>query len=922
MADQLTKTTQGETESTTTEHALSWHASPEEAVYKHLRTAPEGLSTEEAGGRLREYGPNLLPGKKPPTLVEIVLHQFKSPLIYILLIAGIVSVIVGDVNDALFIFAVLVLNAAIGAVQEWRAEQSAHALQTLLKIHARVRRGGETVTVSAEELVPGDVVLLESGDKVPADLRLITLKNLTIDEAFLTGESLPAQKVKGLLAEDVPVSDRKNMAFAGATVVTGRGMGLVVGTGLKTEVGQIARSLTEVESAKPPLVIRMERFATQIGLGVLVFAAVLGSVLVMRQMPVYEVFFVMVAMVVSAIPEGLPVAMTVALSLATSRMTKRKVIARRLVAVESLGSCTTIASDKTGTLTVNQQTVKVIVLPDGARAAIGGQGYNDDGEVAIEGATSNGDSLRRRLEEIGRSGIFCNEGSLIKRPDGWHTSGDSMDIALLSLGHKLGLEPDQSRRQGSVLGEIPFESEKRYAATAYRLGRESRLVVKGAVEAVTPFCAWMRTGAGDAELDASLLQRQAEELAEGGYRVLALATRGYSEGESSDGISETHLRNLVMLGLVGFMDPLRPEVKEAVDRAHGAGVKVVMITGDHPATALAIARQLDIARSGVEVLTGAEMAEGVVHDTPEFHARLRRARVFARVTPQQKLDIVEHLMRLGDFVAVTGDGVNDAPALNRANIGVAMGSGTEVAKDAAEIIVTDDNFASIVNGIEEGRYAYANVRKVTLFLISTGFAELVLIGTSVAMGMPIPLLAAQILWLNLVTNGIQDVALAFEAGEKGVMNFPPRRPTEGIFNRKMIEQVLVGGLVMAAICIAAWLYIVENGADETALAEGRNIILALMIMLQFYHVLNCRSEYRSAFRIPLRNNRILAIGMVVAFSVHLAATHIPLTQTLLRVTPLPLEKWLLLGALAAILMAVMEGYKWLRRGDVPTGVAH
>lgn len=886
-----------------------WHAFSEETLYHKLRTGPEGLSGEEADERLREYGQNVLPGKRPPSLLRVVWHQFASPLIYILLIAGSVSLVIGDLKDAIFIFGVILLNTTIGAGQEWRAEQSAHALQSMLKIKARVRRSGDVRQIPAEELVPGDIILIEPGDKVAADIRLKSALNLSIDEAFLTGESLPVQKNTAVLSEETLLSERANTAYAGAIVTTGRGTGLVVATGSHTEVGKIARSITEKEAAEPPLVIRMKRFARQISIVVLGFAIILGLLSGARGIPFREVFFVMVAMSVSAIPEGLPVAMTVALSLATSRMARRKVIARKLVAVESLGSCTAIASDKTGTLTVNQQTAKVVVFPDGTRVGISGQGYNGKGRAYIENGETLGEPLLSSMSDLARAGVLCNEGSLSVENGAWRHSGDAMDVALLALGRKLGIDSEAAQRRVNIVGEIPFESEKRFAVVAYRgtrIDHKVSLAAKGAVETILPFCSRMRTGSGDKPLDVAGLQLRAEELAEGGYRVLAIATGRLSGDKHPEKIDESDLTDLVLLGLVGFIDPLRPEVKEAVSLAHKAGVKVVMVTGDHPATALAIARELGVAGSPEQVITGAGIEAAVSADTPEFHEQLRHIRVFARVTPQQKVDIVDSLMELGDFVAVTGDGVNDAPALSRSNIGVAMGSGTDVAKDAAQIIVTDDNFASIVNGIEEGRYAYANVRKVTLLLISTGFAELVLIGATVVLNMPAPFLAVQILWLNLVTNGIQDVALAFEAGEKGIMKLGPRRPTEGIFNRKMIEQVLVGGLTMGLVCLAVWIYLINSGVEAPS---ARNALLALLILMQSYHVLNSRSEYRSAFRIPIRNNRILIVGMVVAFSIHVIATQAPPMQSLLRISPLSPLQWLFLAVIASSVMVAMEIYK-------------
>jgi len=899
------------------EAEIQWHSWSNEEIFHRLETDGRGLDQVTAEERLREYGLNTLPSKPPPTLLKVILHQFTSPLIYILLIAGGVSLLMGDLKDALFIFLVIFINAAIGTWQEWRAEQSAHALQSMLEIQTRVKRSAETITVSASQLVPGDVILIESGDKVPADIRLLQETNLSIDESFLTGESLPVDKKTGPVGPETLVSDRINMGFAGSTVISGRGQGMVVATGSRTEVGKIARSITEVEGAKPPLVIRMERFARQIGLIVIVFAALLGALSISRGMAFHDVFLVMIAMAVSAIPEGLPVAMTVALSLATSRMAARKVIARKLVAVEGLGSCTTIASDKTGTFTVNQQTVKRIVLPDNSAIIVSGQGYNDQGVVSLETESEISQVIQDQLRQLGRASVLCNEGSLTQNAKGWTHSGDSMDIALLALAYKLGLSPAEERQRTIIISEIPFESERRYAAVSYQSDQGPRIIVKGAMEAVLPFCSRMMTLTGDVTINREDLALQANKMAEGGYRVLMIAEGPHPEAEFSGQLTPAHMHDLTVLGLTGFMDPLRAEVKDAVTRAGQAQVKVIMITGDHPATALAIAKELNIASSEAEVITGGELTDALEAEpagSAEFQKRLKNIRVFARVTPQQKMFIVDTLMLQGEFVAVTGDGVNDAPALNRANIGVAMGSGTEVAKDAAQIIVTDDNFASIVNGIEEGRFAYANVRKVTLFLISTGFAELVLIGIAILVGMPVPFLAVQLLWLNLVTNGIQDVALAFEAGEKGVMRQPPRSPHEGIFNRKMIEQVLVSGFTMALICLSVLWYMLGKGLEET---EVRNILLTLMILLQFFHVMNCRSEYASAFRIPFSNNYILILGMILAFAIHLAATHWPVTQSLLRITPLSTGKWLSLGCCAALLLPVMETYKFVRRSHQP-----
>lgn len=887
---------------------IAWHATPDERVYSKLQTNLSGIQQSEVQERQREFGRNTLPERKPLTLLDIILHQFKSPLIYILLAAGLIALLTGDYKDAIFILAVILLNATIGTIQEWQAEKSAHALQQMLKVKGRVRREGQQLYIDAEELVPGDVVLLESGDKVPADLRLVQTNNLAIDEAFLTGESIAANKRENILEENIPVSDRKNMAYAGSTVVSGRGTGLVVATGKYTEVGKIAQTVAEEEGTKPPLVLRMEEFSKQVSFIVLGFASILGLISFSRGMAFNEVLFLVIAMAVSAIPEGLPVAMTVALSISTGRMAKRNVIVRKLTAVESLGSCTIVASDKTGTLTVNQQTVTRVKFPDGRTITVTGQGYNDQGEILLQTDQPIDEGIKSRLTQLGIESVLCNEASLEKNGDQWTHHGDAMDIALLAFGYKLGLNPKEVRRQHPTIHEIPFESENRYAASLNKSGEDMIIVVKGAVESVSEFCSQMQTSTGIQPIDTEKIHQQALDLAENGFRVLAFASKTMPADPSHSTLEESDLKDLTLHALVGFIDPLRPEVREAVDTAQQAGMKVVMITGDHPATALTIARDLGIANTSEQVVTGQELAEiGDVH-VPEFYERVKHSTVFARVSPDQKLHIVDALMALGHFVAVTGDGVNDAPALRKANIGVAMGSGTDVAKDTASLIVTDDNFSSIVAGVEEGRHAYANVRKVTLLLISTGLAELVLIGLSIAAGLPIPLLAVQILWLNLVTNGIQDVALAFEGGEKGVMKMPPRPPSEGLFNRKMIEQVLLSGLVMALICFGVWWWLINKGWQEDT---ARNGILTLLVMIQFYHVMNCRSEFTSAFRIPFRNNPVLLVGMLLALLIHIAATELPFMQSLLRTEPLSIQYWLTFTALGAIILIVLETYKWL-----------
>jgi magnesium-transporting ATPase (P-type) len=810
------------------------------------------------------------------------------------------------------------------------------------------RRRGEERLVDATQVVPGDLVLLESGDRVPADLRLLEGTNLTIDESFLTGENIPPAKQPGLLAEDTPLGDRTNMAFAGSKVMSGRALGVTAVTAMQTQVGRIAASVAFAESAKPPLVQRMETFTHQLSIVVLGAVLLLALVGLSKGMPAVEVFFMAVALAVSAIPEGLPIAMTVVLSIAVKRMAQRGVIVRKLPAVEGLGSCTCIASDKTGTLTVNQQTVKIVATAGGAYVGVSGQGYDPVGETytvsdpseatdparvpstRVMAAAEHADGVftaplsglqepdRQHLLELGRAGILCNESTFRAGPDGtWEHHSDAMDVALLVFGAKLGLDLDAERQAVQILGAIPYESENQFAAQFYRRAGSVRAAVKGAVEKILPFCDHHRLPGGERKPIAPLdVEAEALRLAEAGYRVLAVAEgepkgsrRGPDDDNTTTAWAAAEVRGLDFLGLVGFLDPLRSDVKVAVDKCRQAGIRVIMITGDHPATALAIARELGIANYPSDVVTGMRLTEIGSIETPEFFDAVTAGRVFARITPLQKLEIVEALIKAGHFVAVTGDGVNDAPALKRANIGIAMGSGTEVAKDTAEIIVTDDAFSSIEGGVEEGRFAYDNVRKVTSLLVSCGLAEVLLFTLSLLAGMPLPISAVQLLWLNLVTNGIQDVALAFEGGEPGTMNRPPRALTEGIFNRLMISQTAVAGIAMGLLAFFAWRHLQPLAA--TNLAAARNDLLILMVLMQNIHVFSCRSEYESAFRIPLSRNVILVFGVLLAQGIHIACMHIPLAQRILGTNPISWGEWAAFLGLAFVMLIVMEVFKAL-----------
>ena len=890
---------------------INWHSLAINDVFKLTKSSEKGLKSEEIYSRQKEFGLNSLPVKKASSIFVIFFRQLLSPLIYILIFAGIISLVLQEWVDSIFIFGVILLNSVLGAWQEGKAEKNAASLQNLLKIKARVRRNGVEKDIDSEELVVGDIVFLESGAKVPADIRLFNAKNLQVDQSFLTGESELVNKNIEKTKKDIDVSKKTNIVFAGSTIISGRAWGIVVETALRTEVGKIADIVISSQKVKPPLILRMESFNKKISFIILFFCLVLAAIAISQGYEPKETFFLVVALAVSAIPEGLPVALTVVLSVATTRMSKKNVIVKKLAAVEGLGSCTMISSDKTGTLTVNQQTAKLIYLPSGKSFKITGQGYNGSGE--IEEQKNLDQNEQDVFEKIIKSIVLANEGKLWRSKKVWHHYGDSMDVAFLALALKAGFNIENIKEGNKKIFEVSYESEKKYSACIYNDGFKNRIAVKGSVDKILDFCSHIEVNGKKTDIDKRKIKEKGVELATLGYRVLAVA-EGEVDGDENFDFSrfnDKEIKNLNFLSLVCFIDPLRKESREAVMRCKQAGVKVSMITGDHPATALFIAKELEIAYSSDEVVTGEKLGPAELEITPGFLELVKNTKVFAGVSPLQKLKIVDALIRLGHFVAVTGDGVNDAPALKRANIGVAMGSGTDVAKETATMIVVDDNFSSIVKGIEEGRFAYDNVRKVVYFVLSSGAAEITLFILAIILGLPLPLLVAQLLWLNVVTNGIQDIGLAFEPGEKGAMDKPPRSPKEGIFNKLMINQVLVSGLIIGLVVFGVWFYLINILEWEES--HARNIILMLMVLFQNIHTLNCRSERTSTFRIALRKNMFLIVGVLMAQLLHVFATYNPFLQRALGTFPISNREWIILLALASSVLWAMELFKLVKR---------
>ncbi len=876
-----------------------WHAMPVDEAFSRLGASRNGLDEDEAAARRAVFGANSLPAPRRLGLAIVYLRQFKSPLIYLLLAAAAVSLAIGELTDAAFIFVVLQVNAIIGATQEWKAATSAAALDTLVQKLAIVRRNGVRRQIDAVDLVPGDLVELGAGALVPADIRLASQRDLQVDESLLTGESLPVEKdADARLAADAVLGDRRTLLHAGTVVLAGRATGLVARTGLHTEIGRIAQALAAVEQPRPPLLERLDRFSRRVGYAMVGVILLLGTIQLIQGLELVQVFFVAVALAVAAIPEGMPVAITVALAIGTGRMARRNVIVRALPAVEGLGACTMVASDKTGTLTVNQLTVRLLWLPSQEALEVGGEGYRPIGDITRDGIPPDAATLQA-ARELGQSGALCNEASLqlFGTGDVRHF-GDTVDVAFLALAGKMGVDAAALGERYPEAFAIPYEPRRRFAASFNRDGAAIVAHVKGAAETILPMCSGV---------DGPAVLAEAERMAAGGYRVLAVA-RGRVDATSPDTAAGA-LHDLQLLGLVGLIDPLRPEAAAAVESCRDAGVGVVMVTGDHPATALAIARELGIAEEPGEVVTGAQIQD--LSGDPAGLAQLAaHARVFARVEPIQKLLLVQTLQRAGHFVAVTGDGVNDAPALGAANIGVAMGKdGTDVARNASDLILTDDNFASIVGGIEEGRIAYDNVRKVIYLLVTTGVGELVLFALAIAFGLPLPIFAVQLLWLNLVTNGIQDVALAFEKGEPGVLRRKPRPPAQPLFDRRMVEQVMLMGAWMGAAAFVAFWYFLESGMKQ---AEARNLVLLLMVLFENVQAFNARSERRSAFGMPFRANPFLVLAVIGAQGIHIGAMYTPGLAGILDLQPISPATWLAVAAVALTLLGVAEIYKLLR----------
>lgn len=882
---------------------MKWYQFEEKELFKRLETSEGGLSNAEAERRLKTYGLNKLPEAEAISKLKIILHQFTSPLIYILIVAAIVTTFLGEYIDTGVIVTVLILNAIIGYFQEYKAETSVRALQSMVVPRAKVIRDGKEQEIPSDRLVPGDIVLLASGMRVPADLRLLKATELRIEEAALTGESVPVEKKIGPIPEEnLTPGDQTNMAFMGTVVVNGRAKGVVVETGLNTVLGQIAREVKELSVTKTPLQQKITKFAHFIGFLVLGSAIAISLLGFSLGMAIGEIFKIAVAASVAAVPEGLPIVVTITMAIGISRMAKRNAIIRKLPAVETLGSTSVICSDKTGTLTKNEMTVKVINDTQHSYE-VTGSGYDPEGEILRDWEDCEASSLDGVCGVL-RIGLLCNESRIYEEGGQYRVDGDPTEGALIVSAMKAGLNPEEERERYPQLSIIPFESERGFMATLHQHNGKKFIFAKGAPEKLLEMCSG---ASGGLPLDKEKILRTAEHFAQDGMRVLAMAYKEVPQ-EFGELTHETLEGDLTLAGLQGMIDPPRPEAIEAIKGCHEAGIRVAMITGDHAVTAKAIGRMMGIGHKDPIVLTGKELE---TMNDEELFGKVKEVSIFARVSPQHKLRIVQQVMKHGEVVAVTGDGVNDAPALKAAHIGVAMGkTGTDVAREAADMVITDDNFASIFHAVEEGRVVFDNIRKVTLFLIPTGFAAIVSILVAMALDIPIPYVAAQLLWINLVTNGLQDVALAFEPGEKDVLRRKPRSLREGIMSRLMYERSVLVGLIISAGVIFNFISALEEGVS---LERARTIAVTTMVLFQFFQAWNSRSELRSVFTLNPLSNPFLFYSMVAAFLAQIAVVYVPALQWVFRTESLSLEEWWrILGVALSVVIAV-EIDKAIRR---------
>ena len=908
-------------------YSATAHALSSEEVLTQLETSPSGLTQEEATGRLELYGANLLPRGKPDSALLLLWRQIKSPLILVLIASGVVAMLVDwsgqGLKNGLVILAVVICNSVIGFVQEYKAGKAIESLSRMVPEFVTALRDGLQVKLAASDVVPGDVVVLAAGDRVPADARLLHCKGLRIDEAALTGESVPVQKQTQPVAAEVALGDRVCMVFGGTLVTYGTAQAVVVATGENTELGKISTLLKEVIDLETPMTKALAVIAKYITIAILVAAALMIVVGVTRTMlstdtalvdALRETVIFAIALAVGAIPEGLPAIVTISLAIGVQRMTRRRAVIRKLPAVETLGSTTIICSDKTGTLTRNEMTVQALALPQESFTLSGG-GYDPRGELFQDGQVLP--TVPAAVLNLVQAAALCNDVSLRQEADQWTLTGDPTEGALVVAAEKLGVAVEPLRRDHPRLDAIAFDSDNQFMATLHRFADQQRIILKGAPEVVLQRCV---------DVDAEQVLRQVELLAAEGMRVLAVATKPAADQQQLDLVDVQ--AGLTLIGIVGMIDPPRQEAIQAIELCHTAGITVKMITGDHPRTSVAIAAELGIL-TDAGAISGPQLA--ALTDT-EFRETARRVNVFARMAPEQKLRLVKALQSDHEVVAMTGDGVNDAPALKQANIGVAMGiAGTAVSKQAADIVLTDDNFASIAAAVEEGRKVYDNLIKSLVFVLPTNLGLALILLCAVAFfpfsatsgELLLAMSPVQLLWINLVAAVSLALPLAFEAAEPDIMRRPPRRPGAPVLSAFVLLRTAIVALLMTAGGVGMFLYayqtrLADNFTAAAALAEAQTLTVTTIILFQCFYLLNCRSLHNSLLEMGLLSNKTIFIGIGVLLLLQAAYTYLPFFHRVFGSAPLSAQEWLLSAAVGAVILPVIMVEKRLHHRSVAT----
>lgn len=882
-----------------------WHTKNIDQVFSELESNANGLTPEEASIRLKDFGYNELEEKKGTSPLILLLSQFKSLLIVILVVAAVVSASMGEIVEAIAIIVIVILAGMLGFLQEYKAGKAIEALKKMASPTAIILRGGNELIIPAREVVPGDILFLKTGDKVPADARLIEVVNLQIDEASLTGESMPVEKNDLRLREEkLPLGDRKNMAYSGTIVTYGRSKAFVVATGMQTEFGKIADMLQTTEKGRTPLQIAIDKVGKAIGILAIMLAALMSVLGALKGYPFGEIFVWGVALAVAIIPEALPAVVTITLAIGVRRMVKRRVLIRKLPAVETLGATTIICSDKTGTLTQDQMTVRRLYM-NGQNIDVGGVGYTPVGDFQIDGLKFNPDENNNLLNFL-NAATLCSDALLRQNDKSWEIFGDPTEGALIVAAAKAGIKVDELKNLFPRIKEIPFSSERKRMTTIHKYTNGLQTFSKGAVEVILSSCSFYYEGdkviAMSDEMRKNIIDA-AHKMGEAAMRVLAASTKSIKDAGVIDTVIED---DMIFLGLAGMVDPPRPEAKEAIKICERAGIKPVMITGDHKITAVAVARELGILKDG-KVFSGSELEDLSDADLEDV---IDKTEVFARISPAHKMRIVSAFMKKGHVVAMTGDGVNDAPSLKKANIGIGMGiTGTDVSKEASDMILTDDNFASIVAAVEEGRGIFENIRKYLIFLLSGNAGTVFAIMIALAANLPLPLVAVQILFINFIMDGLIAIALGVEPPEPGIMSRKPRNSKEGILNRNALSYIFSVGILIAIVTTGVFVWALESGFSNE---KAMTMFFITLIFARLFNGFNCRSSIDSILKLGMFTNKSLIISMLISLVLSLGVIYIGILQTPFSTVSLKATELVIALIASSMILIIVELWKRFR----------